>query len=73
MRTMSKTVRPLRCRGGRFSGQRGQATTEYITTTSVLLLGSLSILGAWTFSGPLFGALQAYIDYFSFSLSLGWF
>ena len=49
---------------------RGQAATEYIGLTTILLLGSLAAFGGWPWTRLIFQALQTYIDFYLYSLNL---
>jgi hypothetical protein len=49
---------------------RGQAMTEYISITAVLLFAGLAAFIGWPFTQQIFNALQMYIDLYFFALNL---
>jgi hypothetical protein len=60
----------MRLRTRRAATARGQAMTEYISITTVLLLGGLAAFIGWPFTQQLFNALQTYIDLYFYALNL---
>lgn len=50
--------------------ESGQAMTEYISITTLMLFGSMAAGAAWPFSKVVFQALQAYINFFYYSLNI---
>ena len=60
----------MRLRTRRTSMTRGQAVTEYISITAVLLFAALAAVLGWPFTQQLFNALQSYIDLYFFALNL---
>jgi len=60
----------MKLRIRRLSRTRGQAITEYVSITAVLIFGVLAAFLAWPFTQQLFNALQSYIDLYFFALNL---
>jgi hypothetical protein len=60
----------MKLRTRRTSMARGQAATEYISITAVLLFAALAAFLGWPFTQQLFNALQSYIDLYFFALNL---
>jgi hypothetical protein len=60
----------MKLRARRTSMARGQAVTEYISITAVLLFAALAAVLGWPFTQQLFNALQSYIDLYFFALNL---
>jgi hypothetical protein len=49
---------------------RGQAMTEYISISAVMLLGTLAAFAGWPFTRLFFEALQKYIDLYFYALNV---
>ena len=60
----------MKLRTHRTAAARGQAMTEYISITAVLLLAGLGAFMGWPFTQQLFNALQTYIDLYFYALNL---
>lgn len=60
----------MKLRTRRTSMARGQAMTEYVSITAVLLFAGLAAFLGWPFTQQLFNALQSYIDLYFFALNL---
>lgn len=50
--------------------ESGQAATEYVSITTILLFGTLAAGAAWPYSKVVFQALQGYIDFYFYALNL---
>ncbi len=51
-------------------GQRGQAMTEYVSITTLLLLGTLGGAGSWPYFRLLIRALDTYLSSVYYTLNL---
>lgn len=60
----------MKLRTHRAAAARGQAMTEYISITAVMLLGVMAAFVGWPFTQQLFDALQTYIDLYFYALNL---
>lgn len=60
----------MKLRIRRPAAARGQAMTEYISITVVMLLGVVGAFVGWPFTRQLFDALQTYIDLYFYALNL---
>ena len=60
----------MKLRTHRAAMARGQAMTEYISITTVMLLGVVGAFVGWPFTEQLFNALQTYIDLYFYALNL---
>jgi hypothetical protein len=60
----------MKLRTRRAAVARGQAMTEYISITAVLLFAGLAAFLGWPFTQQIFNALQSYIDLYFFALNL---
>ena len=60
----------MKLRTRRASLTRGQAMTEYVSITAVLLFAGLAAFLGWPFTQQLFNAMQSYIDLYFFALNL---
>jgi hypothetical protein len=60
----------MRNRIARRAARRGQAMVEYVSMTTVLLLGGVAAFGGWPITRQFFNALQAYIDLFFYALNV---
>lgn len=60
----------MKLRTRRTSMARGQAMTEYVSITAVLLFATMAAFLGWPFTQQLFNALQSYIDLYFFALNL---
>ncbi|HVG63575.1 MAG TPA: hypothetical protein VNA24_33725 [Hyalangium sp.] len=60
----------MKLRTRRTSTARGQAMTEYVSITAVLLFAGLAAFLGWPFTQQLFNAMQSYIDLYFFALNL---
>jgi hypothetical protein len=60
----------MKLRTHRPAAARGQAMTEYISITAVMLLGVMAAFVGWPFTQQLFDALQTHIDLYFYALNL---
>jgi hypothetical protein len=60
----------MKLRTSKAAMARGQAMTEYISITAVLLLAGMAAFLGWPFTQQLFNALQTYIDLYFYALNL---
>ncbi len=63
-RRLRKALRAL------LGDESGQATAEYVSITTIFLMGGLATFAGWPITERLFQGLQSYIDFYFFALNL---